>query len=133
MLCADFCNDARKLVHLPCTEYKVDMGRAAHQTISLFLCHAACDAKDQTRIFFLDLLNFTDLSIHLVLCRLTHTAGIDEHNVSACRLLRGRIPGGLQLSLHAFCICNIHLAAINQNLIKSRGHSFPLTFTQKYK
>ena len=109
----DLRDNAPQLLHLARTEHKVDVRCTAHEVLPLLLRHAARNPEDQLWMTLLDLLDLADLPVDLVLCRLAHTARIDEDDIGVRRLLRPHIARRLQLPLHAFRIGDIHLTAID--------------------
>ena len=109
----DLRDNASQLLHLARTEHKVNVRCAAHEVFPLLLRHAARNPEDQLRMTLLDLLDLADLPVDLVLCRLAHTARIDEDDIGIRRLLRPHIARRLQLPLHALRIGDIHLTAID--------------------
>ena len=109
----DLRDNASQLLHLARTEHKVNVRCTAHEVFPLLLRHAARNPEDQLRMTLLDLLDLADLPVDLILCRLAHTARIDEDDIGIRRLLRPHIARRLQLSLHALRIGDIHLTAID--------------------
>ena len=103
---------ADNLVNLVGAQHKINMRRPLNELFPFLLSHAAGDAQQQIRIFPLQALDFANLAIHLVLCRLPHAAGINHDEVSLLHALRRFIANPCQFALHALRIAEIHLTAI---------------------
>ena len=109
--------------------------RPLDELVAFLLGHAAGDAKNQLRILALDVLDFTDFAIDLVLRRFAHGAGIDDEKVS---LFHRRIIGEAliadigQLPCHAFGIGHVHLTAINQKFDIALGFAIYYLHTSMF-
>ena len=107
-----------KFMDLVRPKHKIYMRSTPDQHLSLLLGHTACDAKDQGRFLPLELLDLTDFSVNLVLCRFPHTASIDQNEICCLHILCPLITNGLELSFHAFRIGKIHLTAVYNKFYK---------------
>ena len=71
-----FFNEVDESVDIMRPDDQINMGSPFEKAVLPFLCHAARNGDDKVRILIFQMLQFTDFSQRLILCRFTDTARI---------------------------------------------------------